>query len=89
MDLELLKAIGIGQDSIGFDDDFLPDAAETLFAVESQENNIRRERADSKKIPAKTSRIYNKITNKLDECIKDTAGPFNSIEDLMTSLNND
>jgi len=32
---------------------------------------------------------YNKITKKLDECINDTAGPFNSIEDLMASLNND
>jgi len=64
MDLELLKAIGIGKTNIGFEDDLQPDIPETIFTGKSRENKTRKARPDSKKAPVKPSRIYNKISDK-------------------------
>ncbi|MDR2819358.1 MAG: type II toxin-antitoxin system RelB/DinJ family antitoxin [Desulfovibrio sp.] len=32
---------------------------------------------------------YSKLKSRLDEAAKDTAGPFNSVDDLMKSLNDE
>ncbi|MCL1858609.1 MAG: hypothetical protein FWF92_05185 [Oscillospiraceae bacterium] len=64
MDLELLKAIGIGEGNIRSDNASQPDDAEALNKSKPQESKIARDKPDSKKTSVQSPHIFNKAIDK-------------------------